>query len=266
MPLPAGLVPTTAERIRSVCARAGDALLAVEGAEPINTPLHHLLDDGSFAVAVPADCAGLAAVDGAPAMLELADHAPLRLRAPVRSLVWIAGHLQDVPLGLVPAMLDLIATEDPSPTLLQVETLKSGRSDDDTHPSDTRYRLLRFVITSVVMADATGADSVDAATLVAAQPDPFTAIESRWLQHLDSAHRAVVARLASRLPATLRRGEVRLLGLDRYGVQFRIESDGGDRDVRLPFHRPVYDVTGLNQAIRMLIGCPFGNGVRARHA
>ncbi|MGH3579265.1 MAG: DUF2470 domain-containing protein, partial [Mycobacterium sp.] len=45
--------PTTAERIRSTCARAGGALLAVEGAEPLTTPLHHLLDDGSFAVAGP---------------------------------------------------------------------------------------------------------------------------------------------------------------------------------------------------------------------
>jgi hypothetical protein len=39
--------PTTAERIRSTCVRAGGALLAVEGAEPLTIPLHYLLGDGS---------------------------------------------------------------------------------------------------------------------------------------------------------------------------------------------------------------------------
>ncbi len=46
--------PTTAERIRSACARAGGALLAVEREDPVATPIHHLLPDGSFAVALPA--------------------------------------------------------------------------------------------------------------------------------------------------------------------------------------------------------------------
>jgi hypothetical protein len=44
----------------------------------------------------------------------------------------------------------------------------------------------------------------------------------------------------------------------------RVESADGDRDVRLPFHKPVDDVAGLSQAIRVLMGCPFVNGLRAR--
>ena len=47
--------PTTAERIRSACLRAGGAMLAVEGVEPTATPVHHLLEDGSFAITVPVD-------------------------------------------------------------------------------------------------------------------------------------------------------------------------------------------------------------------
>ena len=51
--------PTTAERIRSACARAGGALLAIENddarKEPVATPVHHLLHDGTFAVALPVD-------------------------------------------------------------------------------------------------------------------------------------------------------------------------------------------------------------------
>ena len=102
------------------------------------------------------------------------------------------------------------------------------------------------------------------ADLLAARPDPFCGIESSLLWHLDTTHNDVVARLVSKLPAPLRRGQVRPLGLDRYGVRFRVKGNDGDRDVRLPFHKPVNDMAGLSQAIRVLMGCPFINGLRAR--
>ena len=86
--------PTTAERIRSTCARAGGAMLAIEGVEPIAAPVHRLLADGSFAVTVPADgiraALSLAGVSGVPAVLEMTDYAPLPLREPVRSLVSVS--------------------------------------------------------------------------------------------------------------------------------------------------------------------------------
>lgn len=124
--------------------------------------------------------------------------------------------------------------------------------------------LRRLEIASVVVTDATGAEPVDVADLLAARPDPFCALESDLLWHLDTAHGDVVSRLVSRLPAPLRRGQVRPLGLDRYGVRFRVEGNDRDHDVRLPFHKPVDDMTGLSQAIRVLMGCPFINGLRAR--
>src|SRR5271166_30116 len=204
--------PTTAERIRSACVRAGGALLAVEGEDPVATPVHHLLRDGSFAVAVPV------------------------------------------------GPLDLIATEYPNPALLQVETPRSRPSDSD----ETRYALMRLEIVSVVVTDATGAEPVSLTALLDARPDPFCEIESTLLWHLTTDHNDVVTRLVSRLPAPLRRGQVRPLGLDRYGVRFRIEDGEGDHDIRLPFHKPVDDMTGLSQAIRVLMGCPFLNGLRAR--
>jgi hypothetical protein len=257
--------PTTAERIRSTCVRAGGALLAVESAEPLTTPLHHLLADGSFAVGVPiggpvaeqvVDCGAA----GAPAVLELADYAPLPLREPVRSLVWIRGRLHQVSPCAVSGLLDLIAAEHPHPALLQVQTPGSGPVAD----GDTQYLLARLEIESVVVTDATGAEAVDAAALLAARPDPFCALESCWIKHLDTAHCDVVARLAARLPARLRRGDVRPLGIDRYGMRLRVESAEGDSDVRLPFRKPVDDIVGLGQAIRVLMGCPFVNGLRAR--
>jgi hypothetical protein len=254
--------PTTAERIRSACVRAGGAMLAVEGVEPTTTPVHHLLDDGSFAITVPVDgvLTGMvvaAGAGGVQAVLEMTDYAPLPLREPLRSLVWIRGRLHNVPAGEVAVLLDLIATEDPNPALLQVN---SGPCAE----SDTRFALMRLEIESVVVADSTGAESVGVGTLLGARPDPFCAMEACWLQHMESAHRDVVDRLASRLPMALRRGRVRPLGLDRYGVRLRVEADDGDHDVRLPFAKPVDDVTGLSQAIRVLMGCPFLNGLRAR--
>lgn len=256
--------PTTAERIRSACARAGGAMLAVEGLEPTTTPVHHLLADGSFAITIPADgpLAGAlvsAGAGGMQAVLEMTDYAPLPLREPVRSLVWIRGRLCTVPAGEVAGLLDLIATEHPNPALLQVNTDSQAVSGQDT-----AYALVRLEIESVVVADSTGAESVTLGALLEARPDPFCGLESCWLRHLESAHRDVVERLSTRLPMTLRGGRVRPLGLDRYGVQLRIEDEAGDHDVRLPFAKPVDDVTGLSQAIRVLMGCPFLNGLRAR--
>jgi Protein of unknown function (DUF2470) len=252
--------PTTAERIRSACVRAGGAMLAVEGVEPVSTPVHHLLDDGSFAITAPgdgmlADRVVASSAAGVQAVLEMTDYAPLPLREPVRSLVWIRGRLHSVADGEVCALLDLIATEDPNHALLQVNS---------NAEAGTRYVLMRLEIESVVVADSTGAESIGVGALLGARPDPFCAMESCWLQHMESAHREVVDRLASRLPTPLRRGRVRPLGLDRYGVQLRVEGDDGDHDVRLPFAKPVDDVTGLSQAIRILMGCPFLNGLRAR--
>ena len=257
--------PTVAERIRSACVRAGGALLAVEQAHPVITPLHHLLADGSFAVAVPVNGAAAATVSarepaGTQAVLELADYSPLPLREPVRSLVWIRGNLQAVPLQAVPAMLDMIAAEEPNHALLQVQTLSSLPPAED----DTQYLLLRLEVDSMVVTDAAGAESVGVAALLAAEPDPFCGMESCWLRHLDHAHQDVIARLAARLPMQLRRGQVRPLALDRYGVWLRVESEDGDRDVRLPFGAPVDDLTSLSRAIRLLMGCPFANGLRAR--
>ena len=256
----AAVAPTTAERIRSACVRAAGAMLAVEGVEPASTPVHHLLGDGSFAITVPSDdiLAGMAVAAGATgvqAVLEMTDYAPLSLREPMRSLVWTRGRLHGVPVGEVAALLDLIAAEDPNPALLQVNSDSAA---------DTGYTLMRLKIESVVVADSTGAESVGVGALLGARPDPFCAMESCWLQHMESAHSEVVDRLATRLPMPLRRGRVRPLGLDRYGVQMRVEGDNGDHDVRLPFAKPVDDVTGLSQAIRILMGCPFLNGLRAR--
>ena len=250
--MPIAVRPSTAERIRSVCVRATAAMLAVDGFAPVDTQIHHLLDDGAVAVAAAVDSRLVTGAAGVEAVLELTDHVPVPLRSPVRSLVWFRGRLRRVPAPLAPALLDVIAADDPNPALLQVNST-----------ANSIMSLMWLRTESVVVADATGAESVGLGDLLAARPDPFCVMESSWLQHIDADHREVVDLLASRLPAPLRRGRVRPLGLDRYGLRLRVERDDGDHDVRLPFASPVTDVTGLGRAIRVLMGCPFLNGLRA---
>jgi len=258
---PTHAAPTTAERIRSVCASAAGALVAVDNGRPVAAPIAHLLDDGSFALTLPVDCAGapghLAA--GPQTLLELTDYAPLALREPVRAVVWVRGRLTQVPPEAVIPMLDRIASERPDPALLQVETPRSVHRG-----GELRYALLRLDVVSVVAADTAGAEPVGLAELLTARPDPFCEIESTLLRHLDTAHPDVMSRIVSRLPAPLRRGRVRPLGIDRCGMRFRVERADGDHDVRLPFHTPVSDMAGLNRAVRVLMGCPFLNGLRPR--
>ncbi|HEY5149852.1 MAG TPA: DUF2470 domain-containing protein [Mycobacterium sp.] len=235
--------PTTAERVRSACVCATAAILAADCVPPATAPMHHLLADGSFALTVPsdspmADASAGAGTAGIAAVLELTDHAPLPLREPVRSLVWIRGRIHSVPPHALRELLDLVAAVRPDPALLEVG---AGQT------------LLLL-----------GVDSVGLADLLTAAPDPFCEVESAWLRHLDSDRPEVVARLADKLPAGLRRGRVRPLGLDRYGMRLRVECADGDHDVRLPFPAPVHDVGGLGRAIRILMGCPFVNGLRAR--
>lgn len=261
-------VPTSAERIRSACFR-GQALLAIADsaeaarAEPVTAPVCHLLADGSVVIAVPArDPVAEAAVAGVPAMLELTDHAPLRLRERVRALVWIRGQLQSVPAPEITPLLDQIAEVDPNPALLQVISPRNPAQPDST---DGSYTLLRLTPESAVLADTTGAESVAVDELLSARPDPFCAIEAHWLQHLDSAHPELIARLAgATLPPRLRRGQVRPLAVDQYGMWLRVEQTEADHDVRLSFPRPVADVLSLNRAVRALLGCPFLNGLQAR--
>ena len=128
-----------------------------------------------------------------------------------------------------------------------------------------RAELLRLRLTSVVAADTTGAEAVEVADVLAAAPDPFAAVESAWLEHLEQDHGDLVHRIARHIPAAERRGRIRPLGLDRYGLRLRLESGRGDHDVRIPFPEPADDAESLGRALRRLVGCPFANGLRARH-
>ncbi len=244
--------PTTAERVRTALIRADTTHLAVDGCDPIPTAVHHLHTDDDVAIAVPANSIAVAkarqaGTAGLPAVLELTDHSPLTLRNPVRSLIWLSGILHTVE---EPRLLAAdIAETLPHPGLLDV---------------GHRSELLRLRLSSVVAADTTGAEAVHVVDVLDATPDPFAALETAWLEHLEAEHADLVVRIARRIPEARRGGRIRPLGIDRYGVRLRIESGRGDHDVRIPFDEPVDDPASLSRALRLLAGCPFRNGLHTR--
>ncbi len=181
--------PTTAERVRTALIRADTTQLAIDGCDPLPTSVHHLLDDGQVAVVVaedslPVALAWQAGSAGIPAMLELTDHSPIALRNPVRSLIWLSGTLRPVehPRRLAAEIAEIL----PHPELLDV---------------GHRSELLCLTLDSVVAADTTGAEAVDVTEVLDAAPDPFAALETGWLQHLEEDHADIVRQIARRIPA-----------------------------------------------------------------
>ncbi|MGW4369927.1 DUF2470 domain-containing protein [Nocardia takedensis] len=246
------VAPSTAERVRNACAHAEHAVLALPGVDPTQTSVHYLRQCGDVVIAVPSDSTaacliGRTGPGGTAAVLELTDHAPLALREPVRALVWLRGVVRSVPAPAQRALAAEVAKDHPHPALLDIGYTAT---------------LLRLVIGSAVMADATGAEAVRVDDLRLAQPDPFCAVESAWLQHMDTDHGDVIAQLARHLPPKLQTGSVHPLAIDRYGITLRVEGVDGDHDFRLPFSAPADDVESLGRAVRTLAGCPFLNGLR----
>lgn len=242
-------VPTTAERVRTVCARGDTAHLVADGAPAVTSPVQHLLPCGHLALTLHDRSALSTMPADTPVVIELLDRVPGAPDESVRALVWIRGRLRPVAPSQVRAVLDAIAATNPHPALLDV-----GHRD----------RLLVCDVESAVFADATGADVVDRSELLAARPDPFCHLESAWVQHLQGRHPELVDRLRLHLPRGMRRGGLRLIGLDRYGLQVRVDGPAGSRDARVPFPRPVADGDGLAKALRSLMGCPFNRGLQKR--
>ena len=117
----------------------------------------------------------------------------------------------------------------------------------------------------MVVTDATGAEAVGLGS-AAGRPSRIRSAPSNRAGSATSstAHRDVVAGW----PPGCRPGCGAVISVRSASTATACgcgwKATDGDRDIRLPFHTPVDDVTGLGKAIRLLIGCPFANGLRAR--
>jgi hypothetical protein len=248
--------PNPAERAKTIASRNGPATVlptcerAGLEAGRVVPVLHHVHHSGSVSVLLPDDHAMVRASRQAQrgelaVLVELADQAPVDLREPIRGLLWITGWLR--PLSPVSARARAVSI---------AETRPDERLLDVGHG----LTLLRLTPASLVLADAEGTHSLRPHTFSAAPPDPFHDYEAQWLRHLESDHADVVGQLAEHLPAELRGGRIRPLGLDRFGLRLRVESDTGDHDVRLAFSKPIESPPQLAAELRRLVGCPFLRG------
>lgn len=238
---------TPAEPPRAAGASGAGASGAAAFAGKVEPYLHHVHTDGAVTLLLPDDHPLVGATLHAPrgelaAMVEIADRAAVKLREPVRGLLWITGWLRvlDEAAGRLAALV--VAETQPDSRLLDV-----GHG----------VTVLRLAAASMVLADGEGSGSLRPAEFAAARPDPFCRYEDHWLRHLDLAHRDVVGMLTRLLPEGLRGGHVRPLGLDRFGLRLRVELADDDHDVRLAFSQPVDTPTGLASELRRMVGCPF---------
>jgi hypothetical protein len=174
--------------------------------------------------------------------VEIADLAPVALREPIRGLLWVTGWLRVLAGPTARSRALGVAADLPDDRLLG---LGHGMSMACVHPA------------SFVLADSEGTHSLRPDSFASATPDVFSTQEADWLRHLEHRHIDVVAALTRHLPAHRRTGRPRPLGLDRFGLRLRIESDGGDHDVRLAFSRQAGTATDIATELRRLAGCPF---------
>ncbi|RCW47308.1 uncharacterized protein DUF2470 [Halopolyspora algeriensis] len=241
--------PSPAERARTIAMRVGRAALlpSSDTSTRIQPLLHHVHPDGTATVLLADEHPLVGAAWQAPrgelgAMLEVTDPTPVRLREPVRGLLWLSGWLRVPEAAHAHADVLAVAEQRPDPRLL-----------DAGHGAT----VLRLEPASLVLADSENTCPILPEEFTAASADPFCLQEDEWLRHLELSHRDVVGSLTRHLPDQLRGGHVRPLGLDRYGIRLRVESVDGDHDVRLAFSRPVADAEHLGRELQRLLGCPF---------
>lgn len=242
-------MPSSAERARTIARRGGRAALLPSGESTarIAPLLHHVHANGNATLLLSDDHPLVATAWQHPrgelaGMLEVADPTPVRLREPIRGLLWLTGWLH------------LLEGQEARDEVLAVaERRPDSRLLDAGHGAT----VLRLNTASLVLADAEGTCSLPIEAFSAATPDPFCMLEDSWLRHLELSHRDVVGLLTRHLPEHLRGGHVRPLGIDKYGLRLRVESTDGDHDVRLAFSCQVTTAEQLGRELRRLVGCPF---------
>lgn len=149
-----------------------------------------------------------------PAMVEIADPAPLPVRERIRARVLIHGHAA-------------FATDDTG--LLQIRPLALELEVDGER------------------------SPVDLALLAQAEADPFARVEAAMLAHLASGHPAEMGAIRRLLPAHLRSARVTPLALDGEGLTLRAEAPAGHHDVHIAFASPATDQTALLAGLQELV-------------
>ncbi|MFK0011695.1 DUF2470 domain-containing protein [Streptomyces sp. NPDC091027] len=216
---------TPAEQARSVLARAVSLTVTTNGLRYDLVGLHSVDARGQVRLRLPADGLPAAQVACAPrgalaSLVEFTDIAPVSVRDRVRARVTLSGWLT-----------------------------RSGRAPANGDV-DLRLDTARVTLATRETAQAVGLDE-----LVLAAPDPLAVDEGSLLTHLADAHQDAVLRLAGLADPWLLRGAVRVLplALDRHGITLRCEYAHNQRDLRLPFPRPVHEASLVARQLELLL-------------
>ncbi|MGY2067135.1 DUF2470 domain-containing protein [Blastococcus sp. SYSU DS0619] len=238
--------PPAAERARTVATRPA-ASLHVAGIGACQVTAATTTGDGDVLLVVPADGGVRTALrhsptGDVPARLTVTDRAPFPLRHPVRGLVRMTGWLTPVPEQDVPELVLAFADSSPVDALFDV---------------GLGAALVRLDLAEVELEESGTCVDVDPDDFRAARPD----VVSRAEEELMAQQCAPLSRLSARVQRWAgRHDDVRLLGLDRFGVRFRVQSRQGCYDLRVSFEAPLHDVDGVAAALDHLLTCgPAGN-------
>ncbi|MET9651154.1 DUF2470 domain-containing protein [Streptomyces sp. NPDC006460] len=215
--------PTTAERVRTVLARAASLSLTTAAREYDLIGLHSVSPSGQVTLGSRPGCPLAREVATAPrgglaALLEFTDIAPTPVRDRVRARVTLSGWL-------------------------------TAAGDDNGLHLDTARATLRT---------AAGATDVGLDELTLAAPDPLAVEEAAMLTHLTDAHGELTDALLGLAGPRLPYGMTRALpyALDRHAVTLRCEYPAGHCDLRILFPSPARDAAEAGERIRQLLTAP----------
>ncbi|MGY1692748.1 DUF2470 domain-containing protein [Geodermatophilus sp. SYSU D01105] len=231
---------TAAERARTVVTRPAASITAL-GLGTSRLLAATTTADGEVLVVVPragglAEAVHRAPEGDLPARVTVTARAALPLRNPLRARLELAGWLTPVPAREEPDLVLAFAEVSPADVLLDV-----GLS----------AVLLRLDLAEVLLHEGGGCTEVTPEEYAAARPDPLGAAEDELLA--DSA--GPLAELCARVRAWTGDDDVHLLGVDRFGILFRVEHRRGCYDLRTPFRAPLSGPGEFPGAVATLLAC-----------
>jgi len=233
--------PPSAERARTIAARPGASLYGL-GLGVCQLWGATTTDAGDVLLVVPTEGAVTAALresplGDVPARLTVTDRTPVPLPHPVRGLVELSGWIQ---------------------TVAEYDVTRLVLEFADAHPCDSLFdvglsaTLLRLDLAEVHLEEAGGTTEVEREDFLAARPDPVSRAENDLMVDQCEALTRLAGRVQRRVGL---HDHVRLLGLDRFGVRYRVQGRSGCYDLRVPFDRPLDGPAGFADAVAGLLTC-----------
>ena len=239
-PLPTDRAARAAERARTAATRPAASVQAL-GLGTSRLLAAATLDDGLVLVVVPRSGGLATAVREAPegdlaAKVTVTSRSSQPLRNPLRARLELAGWLTPVPAEEEAELVLAFAAVRPDDVLLDVGLTAT---------------LLCLDVAEVLLHEGGGWTEITPEVYAAARPDPLGVAED----DLIAEHAGPLAELRARVQAWTGDDPVHLLGLDRYGVLFRVEPRTGCYDLRTPFPIPLTSTGELPAAVRTLLTC-----------